>query len=124
MRLSEGPVFSYLGETFADRAVIWIVDIDVSAWAGTSRLDHLVTLALFLLIKGHLDCLFLQKSTLYIVALLLVDGVLTRTWVAKVGLLCEGRSDVVLPKVAARGRAHEWVDILATTSRCARTTKL
>ena len=95
LRFSQSSIFFDLVETFADRAVVGIVDVDVSAWSRIGCLNLLVAVTFGILIECYRDSLFHQELALNVFTLLLIDGVLTWTWILNVSLLSIGCIDLV-----------------------------
>lgn len=117
LRLGEGSILPYLGQTFADRGVVWVVDVDVSTRARVRIFNSFVAISFFLLVKGNLNCLFLKESTLYVISFFLSDRILAWTWIAKISLFCKRSSYFISPKVASGSRAHKWIHVLVSRGR-------
>lgn len=60
LRFCEGPILSDFGQTFANRRIVWIADVNVSAWSWVGCFDQLVAISLLLLLKSYLHSLFLK----------------------------------------------------------------
>lgn len=56
----EGPILSNFGQTFANWRIVWIADVNVSAWSWVWSFDQLVAVSFFLLLKCYLHSLFLK----------------------------------------------------------------
>jgi len=60
LRLSQGPIFPDLSQTFANGRIVGIVDVNVGTWSWVGCLKHFVAITLFLLTEGNLNGFFLK----------------------------------------------------------------
>ena len=95
MGLGQGSILFDLVQTFADGAVIGIVDVDVGAWSWVWCLNLPVAVTFGILVECNGDSLLHQELALNVFTLLLVDWVLAGTWILNVSLLGEGCINLV-----------------------------
>jgi hypothetical protein len=99
LRLGERSVFLDLIQTLADGRVIWVVNVDIGAWAWNFGALVLVAVSWVHTSEWNVDGLLNEESTLYVVSLLLVWEVCAGAGVLHVRLFREWSLNIIPPEI-------------------------